>query len=83
QRYEILKSLSHLTAAENTSAHPLLTLPPLVCANLKLSTMRKKCSTTSPNSFMAALALCSSGLPHDGDYVDELWFVPNVVPPTV
>ncbi|URD78257.1 hypothetical protein MUK42_01409 [Musa troglodytarum] len=42
--------------------------------------MRKKHSTTSLNSFAVVLALCSNGLLHDDDDMDELQLVPDAIP---
>ncbi|URE47662.1 hypothetical protein MUK42_14391 [Musa troglodytarum] len=80
QRPGIPKSLSHSAAAEDASAHPLLPLPPPVRSDSELSTTRKKRSAASPDPFAAALAVCSNGLPHDGDDVDELCLVPDAAP---
>ena len=45
--------------------------------------MRKKCFVASPDLFAIVHALCSDGLPHDCDDVDELWLVPNAMPQKV
>ena len=45
-----------------------------------VSTTRRKRSNTSPDLFAVALALCPNGLLHDGNNVDKLWLVSDVVP---
>ncbi|URE37770.1 hypothetical protein MUK42_03521 [Musa troglodytarum] len=76
----IPKSLSQLVTTKDAFTHPLLPLPPLIYSHSEFSTTCKKCSITSPNLFMVTLALCSNGLLHDGDDVDELQLVPDVGP---
>ncbi|CAL9178280.1 unnamed protein product [Musa hybrid cultivar] len=77
QRPGIAKSLSHTAATEDVSALPL---PPPARSRSELSTTRKKRSAASPDPFAAALAVCSNGLPHDGDDVGELCLVPDAAP---
>ncbi|RZS18450.1 hypothetical protein BHM03_00050715 [Ensete ventricosum] len=72
---KFLESLSHLAVVEDVSAHPLPPPPPppsSVRSHSKVSTTCKKRSISSPDPFVAVLALCFSGLPHDGGDMDEL-----------
>ncbi|RZR96693.1 hypothetical protein BHM03_00025751 [Ensete ventricosum] len=63
---------SHLAVVTDVSAHPLLPVPPPVCSHSELFTMCKNHLAASLDPFIAMLTLCSNGLPHDNDDMDEL-----------